>query len=546
MSIRRKSIMSLLDSANRICTWTRVWSSEIRRHDVSLLIGWVLTIIFALYIVAVLTAHSSSWKRPPIILWPIWTSFVMFVIVKAGLSAKHYWRNFNPSHCQIISQRKLGVIVFLIYVAWLVMAKSFGTNDTWTQMRQVREFCFSDWHPILHTFTMWLITRLCERLVAIVLVQIVVFSVLIAWAYKSLLRIVEYRMSLIIILLVAFNPINFQMLRGPHKDVAFALTTLGLTVSLVNAVMSRGEWFKDMCNLFLFVAFLFLSTFYRHNGIFLTVPLCFLLASWRVPGVIRLRILAALLAFAMLSVGYLGIKHSAFLVNRHIIDIQSDSGQRYAESIGLLMCGISEAYMNSYERTPEDARLLMAHHGERNNLKEAYGGDYNSIKFSMDWTSENSPTKVIVRYSTPKSLLKTFISTAKSAPGAVAAAIRRVTAMVWDPMFSAAPIVGAGSLIGRELSWPANVLMSTPVGCLFGSIGFWMLLLVGIATIGYIFRGWSAWLLSLPMLCYGFGTMCLLCGHDWRFFYAIVLCAPISVAGLLRDARCCSATQSHV
>jgi len=538
--------MSLLDSVNQIRTWILAWNAEIRRHRVSLLLGWFLSITFALYIVAVLTARSCSWNRPPIVLWPIWTGFVLLVIAKGIIYVKQCCYNFGLSHDPIIGWRKLGVVVFMIYAVWLIMARSCGDNpDTWDQMRQVREFCFCDWHPVLHTFSMWLITRLCERLSAIALVQIAIISILIAWAYKSLLRIIECRIALIVTLIVAFNPVNFTMLRLPLKDVAFALAALGLTISLVNAVISRGEWFKSVQNLLLFVVFLFLSTFYRHNGIFLTVPLCFMMALWRVSGAIRLRIYVALLVFAMLSAGYIGIKHSAFLVNRHIIDIQSDSGQRYAESIGLLMCGISEAYVKSYDRTPENAKLLMAHYGERNELIEVYGGNYNSIKFQCHRLSGIPATKVITQYTTPKSLLKTFISTANSAPGQVAGAIRRTTALVWDPMFSAAPYVPSSSLIGREISWPANVFMSTPVGCPFGAIGFWMLLLVGVATMGYIFRGWSAWLLSLPMLCYGFGTMCLLCGHDWRFFYAIVLCAPISVAGLLRDARCCSATQSH-
>ncbi len=133
---------------------------------------------------------------------------------------------------------------------------------------------------------------------------------------------------------------------------------------------------------------------------------------------------------------------------------------------------------------------------------------------------------------TGHAILEMFIRTVRTAPKAVMRPILHVTSLVWDPLRASPPTGVPESSLKRDFCWPINVLMATPIGCVFGSVGFWMLVLVGVSTVGFVYRGRTAWLLAVPWLCYGFGTMCLLCGDDWRFFYALVLCAPLALAVL--------------
>lgn len=521
--------------AKKMIALARRWSRELREHGVSPFVGWLLTGAFSLYMIAVLTAHAilgnaNGGILPPTYTMPVWIGLFALAVTGVCLCGKPFVKCFANGPSPTVPPWKVGVGVFLLYFVWLVVMQPWVMYDTHVQMRQVHDFRFNDWHPILHTFSLYLITRIHDSLFAVACVQAIAFSALVAWLYRTLLRTTTGRIAGLVTLWVALNPVNFTMMRIVYKDVALALVSLGVCIAALNLVASRGEWLKRNGNVVLLAILLFLATFYRHNGIFFTAPLCLGLVFVRMPWKARFRLFASLAAFAALGAGYWSVKRSDFLTARGVIDVQPDKGQRFTEAVGLPMCGMFGAYAYAYEQMPDDARNLISHFGEREKILESYRGDYNSVKGCSEKNTGKSAGRVIMENSTPRTMLGAFLRTARAAPKAVMRPILHVTSLAWDP-FRASPPTGVPvSFLNRDFCWPINVFIATPVGCLFGSVGFWMLVFVGIATVGFVYCGRTAWLFSLPWLCYGFGTMLLLCGEDWRFFYAVVLCAPISLS----------------
>ena len=534
--------MRLRDKASRILSSVREivrdWNRELKGHGVSPFFGWLLTGVFSLYLIVVFTGHAILEREgggilPPTCTLPVWIVFVALAVAAICLYGKPFVKRLMDGDASATPAWKVGVGVFLLYFAWLaIMQPCALTSDPIRQMQQVHDFRFNDWHPILHTFSLYLITRIHDSPFVVATVQMVAFSALIAWLYKALQRMTSGRVVWLVTLFVALNLVNFTMLRVIWKDVAFALATLGVSIAVLNIIASRGDWLKGIGNDGLLAFLLFLATFYRHNGIFFTVPLCLCLICLRMSRAARLRLVTTFVVFASLSLFYRSIKQSNWLVSRGVIDIQYDKGQRFAESVGLPMSGMLGVYVNVSERMPDDARGFISHFGGREKILAAYRGDYNSVKFRTSENTGKHPTKVVVENSTPKTFWWMFFRTVRSAPTAALRPILHVTSLAWDPFRSDPPTRLPTSLLKRDFYWPILIVMSTPVGCIFGSVGFWMLILVGVSTVGFVYRGRTAWLLAVPWLCYGFGTMCLLCGDDWRFFYALVLCAPLAFAVL--------------
>ncbi len=534
--------MRLRDKASWILSSVRVivrdWNRELKEHGVSPFFGWLLTGVFSLYLIVVFTGHAILEKEgggilPPTFTMPVWIVLVALVVAAICIYGKPFVERLMDGGESTVPAWKVGVGVFLLFFAWLVVLQAWpASSDTIEQMRQVHDFRFNDWHPILHTFSLYLITRIHDSLFAVTTVQVIAFSALVAWLYRTVRRMASKRVALLVTLIVALNLVNFAMLRSLLKDIAFALAALGVSISVLNIIASRGDWLKSSGNVGLLALLLFLATFYRHNGIFFTAPLCLCLVCLRMSRAARLRLFAAFAVFAALGLSYRGVKQSDWLVSRGVIDVLCDKGQRFVESIGLPMSGLLGVYVYNQDRMPQDAQDFISRFGGREKILAEYRGDYNSVKFKAMQNTGKVAEKIVAENSTPKSLLEMFIRTVRTAPKAVMRPILHVTSLVWDPLRASPPTGVPESSLKRDFCWPINVLMATPIGCAFGSVGFWMLVLVGVSTVGFVYRGRTAWLLAVPWLCYGFGTMCLLCGDDWRFFYALVLCAPLALAVL--------------
>jgi hypothetical protein len=74
------------------------------------------------------------------------------------------------------------VIIFFL-LCWLPLLYSLivkfpglTSPDTESQWEQVQTFVFNDWHPVIHTLLIWLVTRIVNHYGFVVFVQISVFS----------------------------------------------------------------------------------------------------------------------------------------------------------------------------------------------------------------------------------------------------------------------------------------------------------------------------------------------------------------------------------
>ena len=186
--------MRLRDKASRALAVVRKiardWNRELKEHGVSPFFGWLLTGAFAFYLFAVFTMHAiledaNSRILPPTYTLPVWIVLVVLAVAATCVYGKPFVKRLMDGDASATPAWKVGVGVFLLYFAWLaIMQPCALTSDPIRQMQQVHDFRFNDWHPILHTFSLYLITRIHDSPFVVATVQMVAFSALIAWLYK--------------------------------------------------------------------------------------------------------------------------------------------------------------------------------------------------------------------------------------------------------------------------------------------------------------------------------------------------------------------------
>jgi len=519
--------------AEFICGEFKRWNERLKSGVVPAKLGWFMTALFAGYLFLVLTARTPSLFYPPLLLAPIYFAVVLLLLVAVlnRVSAASGLLNIKVVE---VSPKAFMLSVAFVYLIWCFCANP-GTNpDIEYQMRQVHAFRFTDWHPILHTMTLWLFTRIWDSMYLISFVQSAFFVVLCGWLYCSLLKKLPKGAALLVSTFVALNPVNFGFMIIAMKDVAFALSVFGLFIAVLNIQISEGEWICKWRNILLFAILLFLSSFYRHNGIFLTMPLVVMLVIWQMRILAKVCVLISIFAAVVLSLSYVYAKQVKIVP---IVVDSAEQNQTFSETIGLPMCGIARAYFRDYNRTPDCARKLVEAFGTRDRLLQSYKGDYNSFKFLKDRGCSAGEALKRASVNNIGQLANIFIETLRRSPGAVVGGVRDVTGMVWNPFTTELCTMYGSNRFAQELYWVQNVLLSPPVGWLFSSIGLVVMVLFYLLTIGFSLRGFVAWLYAVPLFAYAVGTMLLLCGPTWWYFYALILVVPIVIVGYVSQNK---------
>lgn len=139
------------------------------------------------------------------------------------------------------------------------------SNDSLDQWNQMQTWDFNDWHPVFHTLTNWLITRLWLSPSAIALFQILTLGLVVGWALASLERLAVNRWILwTTSVSFAVSPGIGVLFNTLWKDIPYSTAILLMSVMLLNLV-SRVEppsW-RFFGRLGIVAAAIAL---YRHNG----------------------------------------------------------------------------------------------------------------------------------------------------------------------------------------------------------------------------------------------------------------------------------------
>ena len=440
-------------------------------------------------------------------------------------------RNCNLSIYE--SKKKLNKKTLLVYSVpcLLILILSLCANfpglkspDIIKQWQQVESFAFNDWHPPMHTFIIWLVTRINERYVFFMFFQILLFSVgvgyliatLESWGFRKKVLIITY-------CVIILNPYTINIMMYAWKDCFLTILLVYASSMLVDIYLSEGKWLLKVKNIIFFSIVVGLASLVRHNGIFFTIPLLLLLLiNYRKNGVkIYITVLSVVLVIFLIKVPL----YSALKV-KHIPNT-------YSESVGIPMNILNEILLKKPDAlSPETKDMLYKMAPEEKWRARYRPGDFNNIKFASNFQEE-------IKNVPPKDFFKMVFDAIGSARREAFIAFRNVTQIVWSVSGDISivrprayePIekniekilcLGFNLYTDFIVRFPVLSSILTKTGC-----SILALLIVGI--ISFNRKGFKLFLLILPSLAYNFGTMLLLCtADDIRFFhFNVVITLPL-------------------
>jgi hypothetical protein len=184
------------------------------------------------------------------------------------------------------------------------------------QWGQVVSGSYNNFHPAVHSFLIWLITRLWFSPAAVALFQIICLSLVTAWGIGIL---VDHGMNLpagwFISILFAISPINSTLVMSIWKDIPYSTAFLLFSLQILKVIFSRGRWLEKWPNcLGLGLSGLSIMLL-RHNG--LPVPILSLLVVVLFYKKYWLRIVVTLGTLIISCVLILGPIYDALGVNKN-------------------------------------------------------------------------------------------------------------------------------------------------------------------------------------------------------------------------------------
>jgi hypothetical protein len=146
-----------------------------------------------------------------------------------------FWASM-PNRATVIGG--LGVVPMLVW--WLGWFPGFLSNDSIDQLGQVARFDFTNIHPISHTFSLWLVTRVWDNPGAVTLVQVLLLSGVVAYTARRLTQVgVPWWLSGSTAVAVGAVPMVAATVVTIWKDVPFSIAMLWAFAELL--VMARDR-----------------------------------------------------------------------------------------------------------------------------------------------------------------------------------------------------------------------------------------------------------------------------------------------------------------
>lgn len=433
-------------------------------------------------------------------------------------------------------------ILFVYLIYFYIYYPCSISMDNLHQWAQAHTMQLNDHHPVFHTLLIRLATLVVDSYPFMVFIQIILLAVGIAYLSVTLKA---WGLSTPVVLLV-----SFVLGYGVHtraimffvwKDTTMSLFFLFLLAQMVNIFLSRGEWLKKPLHWISMAILLAMITLVRHNAILFTLPLAVLLIL-TYSKVRKSSFLACALCLALV-LGVKGPLYSALNV--------TPAEDSYAEVIGIPMTILSSIYSLEPEKMTDESYQFMSTFASQEEFSEKYiFGNYNSVKWqyvTQQKLSQAAPS--------PVQVLSMTVDAIRADKLLAAVSILELTDFVWEPTMNEVVYTGAtkGEALGHcnltivpELEMfcyeISDILYNAFSGNVFNALSSQLGVLILVMLLAWYIsqkeHGLSGLWLVLPILCYNFGTMLLLCGDDARFFHFNCFAAyPIAILLLSRCAE---------
>ena len=389
------------------------------------------------------------------------------------------------------------------------------------------------------------------------------------------------------------NPATLTIFITTPKDSSFSMALLIVTAFAIRIYFTRGKWLEGIIHNIMFIAVLTAGTLFRHNGILFTLPMllgvslcikkrhafillvCFIgmIYAVRYPLYDSLNVIRPdrrqieTIGVPMCMIGN-AVKETPELLDKDILDFAYSiaPAKIWEETFNVLGGGFSgikyvsnvtERNKSSKEELQKSVHInIIESVGYMEIIKMAFRclrqSPFATLRGFCGLTSivhsiAGPPLGRIVPVVAPNRLgivdnkfldltvlyvkLKQLISSS----GADDYQISQ-----WGSGFRLTGFNDKGTFSVQSLV----ILYEYVIMVLFRHV-FWCIGVLNLTVIIFILgklnfnrkRGWKKLFLSLPMLVHNFGTMLLLAGSDFRYFYFSYLVTPLILLLLIRDDK---------
>ena len=424
-------------------------------------------------------------------------------------------------------------VLFLHYIAYYPGGFS---QDSFVQYKQAVSNQYGDWHPVFHTLFAIKLPLLITGgwIGSVVLFQIIVFPMVLAYAIYQLLRFTGIRFAIGSLIFILLNPTTSNVLMFPWKDTSFMIGAILLMTFAMQIFFTNGEWCSKKRNIVLLIITISFTTLFRHNAVLFTLPCLFAIAFSLKKKQVAIISLTVLLIV-------LGIKYPLY----NAMNVKKPNA-RQVETLGLPMTVIGAIAKYDFDVLDEETKDFVLKVAPREIWDETYVyGSFNVVKFRRTETN----CDVIEEYGTQK-VLSMMMKCFKASPVHATLSLIRLTDGVYslndDYLYGVIPNVDANDVGIKEggvsflktLNYYYTAITTTIFPHLFTFVGTVHFVFIAMILAKFKFNRWNdlkTIFYILPVFVYNFGSMLLLShyGDVYRYFYYTFMLVPILLAILL-------------
>ncbi|MBQ9673159.1 MAG: hypothetical protein IJV39_00845 [Ruminococcus sp.] len=499
-------------------------------------INGLLLIVYSIFIfsTAVITSeHFSIYYLSVALLIMVTLSIIICPIVIRRLSKLNIQNdklNNENGKANLIFIRILFFVIPLFFFLIYYFAYYPGgfSNDSISQYTQAINDSYNDWHPVIQTLLAFKLplTLTGGWIGSITLFQIICFSAVLSYSFNTILKQTNLKYTIISMSFVLFNPQLGYIAMYPWKDVSFSIGALLLITYALQICVTKGKWIKSPVNTVLFIITTVLTTLFRHNAVFFTIPLIFAVLFY----LTKKRGLIVCLSIIGL---FIVIKMPLYSV----INVENP-GNRQVETLGLPMNIIGAVVTYKPETLDNETREFAYKIAPKEVWEEKYKfGSYNDVKWD-----DKTNNDVIEEYGSSK-VISMMLRCFKNSKGVALTSLIKLTEASYTVSDKYNSIIRPGVETNefniaqggndriKELLKGYSDFVSESFPHLFMYLGVMHLILIASILSKYKLnklRDWKKMLFILPIFVYNYGTTFLLTGIDdtTRFFYYTFLLIP--------------------
>ncbi len=424
----------------------------------------------------------------------------------------------------------IGLFTLTLCFAFYLIAfyPGFMSVDSVEQWRQLVEFKFNNWHPVVSTLFYYLCTRFWYSPASVAAAQIIILSMVFIYGIYVLIKLKVNKIILAVtILFFGLYPVNGLMSITLWKDIMYSIMLLWMTIIILEILITRGEWLGSRLHRTYFIVDALGVIFFRHNGILtftlIIISLAIIYKKYRKKSIGIIMIVAIIY----------------FIVTIPVFNALKVAKEPSVEALGIPM---------------QQVAAVIKHKGMLNQHQKEF---FNRILPLELWASEYNPystnpikfhDRFDVEYaaSNKKEFIENWVVLLINNPAVSVEAYLKQTSMIWRVVplpdsytYTLTPGIAKNDfgfktiVLNQGITYRANRILSYTLDSdkmvYFWRPALWLYIGIVAALITVCFKGRKYLLLLIPMVSNSMAFMIATPAQDYRYQYANLLIAAILV-----------------